>query len=259
MNTTKVAYGSDLHLEFGQLDCELPDADVLVLCGDIINAYDIRTSKKFHRLYDRFFTRVSSKYDKVICIMGNHEHYEGNYEHTYNTLKDFYYDYGNVILLENQTYDYNDVKFIGSTLWTEIEEHDRFTIERMMSDYKVINYSSDDHKLYDRIQMDHIVSRDFIFDEAKNSDSRVNVVLSHHAPCGFSISSWFTGDVLNPAYFTELSNKIMDNGKINYWIHGHVHDVFDYEIDKTRVLCNPRGYIGYEQIAKQYKFKVIEV
>ena len=26
------------------------------------------------------------------------------------------------------------------------------------------------------------------------------------------------------------------------WVHGHTHDSFDYEVNGTRVLCNPRGY-----------------
>lgn len=26
------------------------------------------------------------------------------------------------------------------------------------------------------------------------------------------------------------------------WVHGHMHDPFDYEIYGTRVVCNPRGY-----------------
>ena len=26
------------------------------------------------------------------------------------------------------------------------------------------------------------------------------------------------------------------------WIHGHTHDSFDYRLNETRVVCNPRGY-----------------
>jgi len=26
------------------------------------------------------------------------------------------------------------------------------------------------------------------------------------------------------------------------WIHGHTHDSFDYVVNGTRVVCNPRGY-----------------
>ena len=31
------------------------------------------------------------------------------------------------------------------------------------------------------------------------------------------------------------------------WIHGHTHESFDYEIGKTRVVCNPRGYASTEE------------
>lgn len=27
------------------------------------------------------------------------------------------------------------------------------------------------------------------------------------------------------------------------WIHGHTHDSFDYLLNGTRVVCNPRGYV----------------
>jgi hypothetical protein len=29
---------------------------------------------------------------------------------------------------------------------------------------------------------------------------------------------------------------------VQLWIHGHTHDSFDYRLNGTRVLCNPRGY-----------------
>jgi hypothetical protein len=25
-------------------------------------------------------------------------------------------------------------------------------------------------------------------------------------------------------------------------VHGHTHDSFDYQVNGTRVICNPRGY-----------------
>ena len=31
------------------------------------------------------------------------------------------------------------------------------------------------------------------------------------------------------------------------WIHGHTHESFDYQIGKTRVVCNPRGYASIEE------------
>ena len=31
-------------------------------------------------------------------------------------------------------------------------------------------------------------------------------------------------------------------GRAAVWIHGHTHTSFDYRIQGTRVVCNPRGY-----------------
>ena len=33
-----------------------------------------------------------------------------------------------------------------------------------------------------------------------------------------------------------------DGNRVQLWIHGHTHDSFDYFINGTRVVCNPRGY-----------------
>ena len=30
-------------------------------------------------------------------------------------------------------------------------------------------------------------------------------------------------------------------GVVDLWIHGHTHNNFDYEVNGTRVVCNPRG------------------
>ena len=47
--------------------------------------------------------------------------------------------------------------------------------------------------------------------------------------------------------------------QIKLWTHGHTHDVFDYVIGETRIVCNPRGYYGYEQRASDFDFLLIEV
>ena len=31
-------------------------------------------------------------------------------------------------------------------------------------------------------------------------------------------------------------------GHAALWVHGHMHDSLGYQVNGTRVLCNPRGY-----------------
>ena len=64
---------------------------------------------------------------------------------------------------------------------------------------------------------------------------------------------------LNGGYMTELSEFILDNPEIKLWTHGHTHSSHDYQIGNTRIVCNPRGYAGYEAISENYKPLTIEI
>ena len=67
------------------------------------------------------------------------------------------------------------------------------------------------------------------------------VVITHHAPSQMSIHPRFAGSLLN-ACFVSAAERLIDGGRARLWIHGHTHDSFDYFLNGTRVVCNPRGY-----------------
>ena len=64
---------------------------------------------------------------------------------------------------------------------------------------------------------------------------------------------------MNGAYSSDLSEFILANPQIKLWTHGHTHDVFDYMIGSTRVVCNPRGYHLYEERADQFRADEFEI
>ncbi len=37
-------------------------------------------------------------------------------------------------------------------------------------------------------------------------------------------------------------SEVIARGRPALWVHGHVHDAFDYGVGATRVLANPKGY-----------------
>jgi Icc-related predicted phosphoesterase len=39
----------------------------------------------------------------------------------------------------------------------------------------------------------------------------------------------------------------MGQHSIDLWVHGHIHECFDYETHGVRVVCNPRGYYNYRE------------
>jgi len=44
------------------------------------------------------------------------------------------------------------------------------------------------------------------------------------------------------ACFVSDAERLVDGRRARLWIHGHTHDSFDYVLNGTRVVCNPRGY-----------------
>ena len=64
---------------------------------------------------------------------------------------------------------------------------------------------------------------------------------------------------MNGGYSSELDDFIQDRPQIKLWTHGHTHEDFDYQIAGCRILCNPRGYINYEERADTWRLKTVEV
>ena len=89
------------------------------------------------------------------------------------------------------------------------------------------------------------------------------VVVGHHAPSKASTKPGYEGEYeVNGAYSSDLSEFILDHPQIKLWVHGHTHTCFDYMVGTTRVVSNPRGYLGYERDKHEvepYVAKVIEL
>lgn len=244
----KIAYMSDLHLEFGNqfLPTNTNNADILVLAGDIILAYDlIDQNPKRRKLYKRFFDHIAVQYPCILIVGGNHELYRWRakeietHGHYIDVIKDYLKKYPNIRFLEKEYIDLGDTRFIGSTLWTDFGNANPLVMEQCrvgMSDYQW-HYKPDDTLLWHRQSMDVIRSA---------MDHKNIVMISHMAPSFLSVHKRFHGHVLNSAYATELFEFISDHPQIKLWFHGHMHHTNDYRIGGTRILSNPYGYAHVE-------------
>jgi len=271
----RVSVMSDLHLDFA--DLTLPGGDVLILSGDICEAKRMKPDmynpdmvlleheRKDQRpdRYNRFFEEECAKYRKVFMVMGNHEHYGFQYHKTYNHIREQLP--ANVHLLEDECYELDGVLFIGATLWTDMNRGDELTLfhmKSMMNDYRQITMFNEVKNVYHRLQpektmADHYRSRAYIrqiLEENRATGKNLPVVvMTHHAPSKASTKPRYLNDtIMNGGYSSDLSELILDNPEIRVWTHGHTHDNFDYMIGSTRIICNPRGYKGYEQQAEDF-------
>jgi predicted phosphodiesterase len=270
----KIALCSDLHLEFADIDLKNTDnADVLILSGDICVARELPfvDSDRGER-FRQFFKRCSLEFPHVIYVMGNHEHYHGDYQASANLIRAEISKYDNFYFLDKESKEINDVVFIGGTLWTDMNKEDPITlwdIGRMMNDFRVVynsartvGMSSAAAKfLPDDAVIDHKAMLEFIDNTLKETPPwKSVVVVGHHAPSKLSTKPQYQDDVImNGGYSSDLAEFITNRPQIKLWTHGHTHDEFDYIVGSTRVLCNPRGYGGYEEQADKFELKFVEV
>ena len=276
----KIALVSDVHLEFGDLDFENDSgADVLILGGDICVATDMARRDtanimgeqyRSNRFHD-FFQRCCERFPHVIFIVGNHEHYHGDFARTVPHFKDVLGYLPNLHILEKETFVLDDITFIGGTLWTDMNRRDNRTlhdISRMMNDFRCVDNSAkteDGRGWPGRFTTtdaanDHDAMVAFIDQTiAANSTGRY-VVVGHHSPSRLSTHPKYQHQfIMNGGYSSSLDDFIQDRPQIKLWTHGHTHEDFDYMIAGCRILCNPRGYVNYEERADTWRLKTVEV
>jgi Icc-related predicted phosphoesterase len=313
----RIAICSDLHLEFGDINLQNTDnADVLILGGDICVASDlgrpddnnIFEGARSSRIVD-FFKRCSFQFPHVILIMGNHEHYHGDFATSANKIKSMLESnmLSNVYLLDKEIKTIDDVTFVGGTLWTDMNKEDSstmFHVSRRMNDFQCVKngvrmvtrtvpiydlnpdytpdgknggkYLQNEAGFYIKIGekkkqevstfspedavVDHKKMVDYIQTVIEGKFDQKFVVVGHHAPSRLSTHPRYKHDTLmNGAYSSSLDEFIIDHPQIKLWTHGHTHEDFDYMLGSTRVVCNPRGYIKYEDRADKFELKTVEI
>ena len=234
---------SDLHLEFTPFVIPRLEGDedtVLILAGDVGKASKPET-------YVTFLEDACKQFKAVIYIPGNHEYYGSTFPDAWDVMKSHLwplpgrttgepYD-ENLYMLNNQQITIDKVRFVCSTMWTDMNKGDEETMlaaKYGMSDYHVIKGFTPEIAMNE-----HEKAKAFIFDNIYGP----TVVVTHHGPTWQSIHPKYVGDILNGAYVSDLSQQIKDNGP-QLWVHGHIHHSVDYTVGNTRVVTNPRGYTG---------------
>jgi predicted phosphodiesterase len=287
----KIAIASDLHLEFGDLDIVNHDnAEVLILSGDICVAADLdmrdsrQTEMGFARArserFHDFFERCAANFPHVIYVMGNHEYYHSDFATELNEVRRKLAHLSNLSVLEREIKVINDVTFVGGTLWTDMNNHDPLTLyhmRTMMNDFRVItnsaipvHFRTQEGQFKTRVGKfspedavsEHVKMKEYIQVVTAMLGKNTNkyVVVGHHAPSRRSTHEMYAHDtIMNGGYSSNLDEFIMDHPQIKLWTHGHTHHPFDYMIGETRVVCNPRGYIGHEPEAANWTLKTVEI
>ncbi|MBP0017634.1 MAG: metallophosphoesterase family protein [Cyanobacteria bacterium SBLK] len=231
----KILILSDLHLEFQDLRIPDTDADIIILAGDI------------HIGCRGLLWAVREVTDRpVLYILGNHEYYTQAYPKLIERLKKIA-TRTNVSILENDLFIFNDVTFLGCTLWTNFRLFGDpisagYRATQKMNDYRKIRVSPQYSRLRSRdTAMIHQKSFAWLQANFTRIATSKTVAITHHAPSKKSIPSRDLQNLLTAAYASDLDEAIVKSN-VNLWVHGHLHHSVDYYIGNTRIISNPRGY-----------------
>jgi predicted phosphohydrolase len=244
MTPSTFTVASDLHLDISEVFPSFDPGEFLVLAGDLCEADSLEGPS----IRD-YLGYLSEKFQTILYVMGNHDHYSSVFQRTAQKLREKLPR--NFLLLDNETVEIGDTLFMGCTLWTDCNQRDPVTlhfIRNYMADFTEIVFKNDrdDGRLFrpeDCCAEFHKAVRFLERNLAKNPD-RKTVVVTHHCPTYVSVHPDFRHErAANGGFCSDLSDLILDNPQIRYWVCGHTHHFHRYMVgDATEVVCNPWGY-----------------
>lgn len=235
----RLRYISDLHLEFMSDDqvsallqklvpSAASDMEVLVLAGDIGNP--------FRDSYRVLMEHVNKHFLKTFVVAGNHEYYGHGktVEVTNSRIENVVAAFPRISFLNNKTEWYNNVVFVGTTLWSEIKQP-QFTI----NDTKAIVGMT-----VAKYQALHQEARQFL-ESVLPSNNNV-VVITHHMPSyhvmdpKYQVPPWTKYNQWFASDFDQFIIQYQD--RLRCWIYGHTHVANQSNLHNVHMLCNPLGY-----------------
>jgi len=258
----KIQLASDLHLEFLQRDhpgerliTYAPGADVLVLAGDIASGANA-------------LAQFADWPVPVLYVAGNHEYYGQAMEKLRTELRaqshvNSHVSAGKCAIhfLDNDRVDIGGVRFLGTTLWTDYRLRPKHTqaeqmadAQRRLNDHRLVTLNGGERFSAQDALNEHEAARAWLASELNQPSTNFTgktVVITHHGPHPLSVHPRYDADLMSAAFVSDLS-ELMPG--VDLWLHGHVHDGFDYQVGTCRVVANPAGYIRNRSSADKADF-----
>lgn len=221
---------SDLHLEFASFDPPQLPVDLVVLAGDIG-----RGEKAVKWVNEAFNC-------KVVYVAGNHEYYGGSLERTWDKMKKAAQPH--VHLLENESFVYKGVRFLGSTCWTDFTstgdlKSAAYDASESMNDFKKIRVGERYRRLRpEDVRTKNHIAYEWLSRELSAEFAGKTIVVSHHAPLLATLDFKHKGH-LGAAYANHWPELV---SLADMWVFGHTHWPMNTQMLGCRLISNPKGY-----------------
>jgi hypothetical protein len=260
METYRLQYASDLHLETSNIDFDSilkPVGQDLALCGDIGDPFSVS--------YSEFLKWASLRWTRVFVLAGNHEYFTKNPNIVMSDVEEqinvVCREAGNnVFFLQKSLFKIDSLKIIiiGATLWT-IPDIRRWSLLNdgflgdpgYRGDYKEI-YLKDEYTGKSRtahpsditkLCTDHIafLSRTLNTTWGSIPEGWRAIVLTHHMPTYLLNDKKYKDYELKSCYAVPLDHLLKE--PVLLWLCGHNHIAKSLRMDSGCLIgLNPLGY-----------------
>lgn len=269
---------SDLHLE------RYPDfqprfaagVDVIVLAGDI-GSYQANSRLASDDFGLARFSplRPNASAAKVLFVPGNHEFDSLDFDETYTRLRQTCERLG-IIWLEREVVTLGQVRFVGTTLWTDFEalvgDNPAKQAQLREKAYRAANFyltknttlKHGEPVLAEGIRAMALESQAWLRQALSTPFDGKTVVVTHFAPSLLSADPRY-GLSTGTSGFCNALDDLFPAADI--WLHGHLHCANDYLVNgledgrpwQCRVVANPLGYLSKGEQASFRENLVIEI
>lgn len=245
----KIRILSDLHIEH-DMPADVPtcEADVIILAGDIANGRDgIDWAAKHFAGH-------------VVYVPGNHEYYESSFAVVEALMAEAAASHDRIHLLNRGIVEFPDpaggrVRFVGTTWWSDYalfganrRDEAMAACSRVVVDHRLVEIEDRDLAGAPTLRRftpadalaRHETETGWLAAELAKPFAGRTVVVTHHAPDLGSLDARYAHDIVSGGFVSRRPDLVR---QADLWVHGHTHTSFDYGIESSRVVCNPRGYI----------------
>jgi len=220
---------SDLHFDINKgVVPPLVPADVLLLAGDV---------SQLNQSLTTHLARLCDQFPHVVYVTGNHEYYQSTFGAVHEALAALSARCPNLHWLNNQTVTIDGQRVVGSTLWYPRVPEAEIQAKRF-TDFIWIG---DMYQQWDEVAT---AAREFLERTVEADD----IVVTHHAPSFQSVHPQYRRSPGN-VFYVHSMGRLIYSAQPKLWVHGHMHSPVDYQMEATRVLANPYGYLKQQETA----------
>ena len=262
----KIQLLSDLHLEVHPdwVATPVPDADLLVLAGDI-GSYQAGSLLSDSDFGLARFSPHQGWPTPVLFVPGNHEYDGFDFDLAHARLRQTCERLG-ITWLEREVFSWpgaggTAVRFIGTTLWSDFDALGASTgvltqqLRARDKAFRAANYYLKKTAttrygvalLAEAVREQALVCQDWLTRALAEPFKGRTVVVTHFAPSLLSADPRY-GRTPGSAGFCNALEPLLAQAQL--WLHGHLHAPSNYVKNGCRVVANPLGYARKnEQVA----------